>query len=298
MLLDSERIKAGVIGHPVAHSLSPVIHNYWLEKYGINGEYKAYDIAPENLEKFLREDVFELGLAGFNVTLPHKVAVTEFGLKIEGGAIVKDDFIGAVNTAVIKNGKITRLFNTDWHGFQRNIVDNFPYGHFHNYKVVILGAGGAARAALYCFVNNLLVAKEVVIVNRTRERAEELKKHADNFKGVRWETTIKTAEWENRNEILQNTDILINTTSLGMDGQPSLEIDLSLLPETALVTDIVYNPLETALLKQARERGNPVVDGLGMLLHQAVLGFKAWFGVQPKVTEELRQHVLHAMENS
>lgn len=261
--------KAGVIGWPVSHSLSPRLHGYWLNKYNIAGEYGAYPVEPENLPEFVENLRWDKDFAGVNLTIPHKETVMGLLDEVDSPAQV----IGAVNTIVIKDGKLLGT-NTDAIGFAENIRASITGRR----KAVVLGAGGAAKSVIFALRE--LGFEEIIITNRTRERAE---KSGDN---------LQVIDWEDRNKILGNTDLLVNATSLGMAGKEKLEIDLPLLPQTALVTDIVYNPLITPLLAQAQARGNPTVDGLGMLLHQAVPAFEAWFGVRPEVTEELRQYVL------
>ncbi len=263
--------KAGVVGWPVAQSLSPRLHGYWLKKYNIDGEYKAYPVEPEELKEFIKK--LRVGFCGVNLTIPHKEEVIR--LLDEVDSIAKD--IGAVNTIVVKDGKLYGT-NTDAYGFAENIRVQVK----GRKKAVVLGAGGAAKAVIFALKQ--LGFEDVIITNRTAERAETLSSIIHY--------PLSVAHWQKRSEILEGADLLVNTTSLGMKGKEPLNIDLSLLSRSALVTDIVYSPLITPLLVQARERGNNIVDGLGMLLHQAVPAFEAWFGVRPEVTEELRQHLL------
>lgn len=265
--------KAGVAGFPVAHSLSPRLHGFWLNKYKIAGEYKHYEVNPEDLGSFTENMRGNKDFVGLNLTIPHKEVV--IGLLDEIDEVAKA--ISAVNTVINDNGILIGK-NTDAYGFSENIK-HFITG---KKKAVVLGAGGAAKAIIFALKQ--LDFEQVFITNRTKKRAEELSSVTRH--------PLSIVDWEKRSEILQDADLLVNTTSLGMTGKEPLEIDLSLLPKTALVTDIVYSPLETKLLAQARARGNPTVDGLGMLLHQAVPAFEAWFGVKPEVTEELRQYVL------
>lgn len=270
--------KAGVVGFPVSHSLSPRLHGFWLKEYNIAGEYKAYEVKPENLPEFINNLRSDKDFVGVNLTIPHKEAVMKLLDEVDFLANV----IGAVNTVINDRGKLIGR-NTDAYGCAENIR-SFVTG---TKKAVVLGAGGAAKAVIFALKQ--LGFEQVIITNRTRERAEELASAIIH--------PLLIIEWEKRSEILENSDLLINTTSLGMTGKESLEIDLSLLPKTALVTDIIYSPLETPLLAQAKAHGNPTVDGLGMLLHQAVPAFEAWFGVKPKVTEELRQYVLAGIKS-
>jgi shikimate dehydrogenase len=274
-----EFVKAAVIGHPISHSKSPLIHNEWIKTYGLQGSYEAIDIAPEELERGIQRLIDE-GFAGFNVTVPHKEAVLALCDEVDHNARA----IGAVNTVVIKDGKLRGL-NTDGFGFLHNIWDVAPDFEFQNKRAVILGAGGAARAIISGLIGEEI--GQIALTNRTREKAEKIKDEM-GFSSY----LIVVEDWENRNQILKNADLLVNTTSLGMNGQPPLDINLNALPKTALVNDIVYAPLQTGLLKAAKENGNIAVTGIGMLIHQARPAFKEWFGLLPDVTDELRELVL------
>lgn len=261
-------LKAGVVGWPVSHSLSPRLHNYWLKKNNIEGEYNSYPVEPENLAGFIEKLRSERNFMGVNLTIPHKESVMELLDEVDGVAKI----IGAVNAITVKDGKLYGT-NTDAYGFAENIRSSLT----GNKKAVVLGAGGAAKAVIFAL--RQLGFEEIIISNRTRERAEEL-------------FSSSVADWKKRNDILKGADLLVNTTSLGMKGKERLEIDLALLPKHALVTDIVYNPLITHLLVQAQTRGNSIVDGLGMLLNQAAPAFEAWFGKKPQITKDLRQYML------
>ena len=263
--------KAAVIGYPISHSRSPILHRFWLKQYEIAGEYTAIEVPPEGLADFIKT-MTKNGFCGVNVTIPHKEAVINLLDEIDDTARK----IGAVNTIIADNGKLLGK-NTDAYGFAENILP-FVRG---KKKAVVLGAGGAARAVVYALHD--IGFSEIVVTNRTLGRALELKD---------MNIPITVVGWAKRTEALDNANLLVNTTSLGMAGKPTLEIDLSLLPKTALVTDIVYSPLMTNLLARAQARGNATVDGLGMLLHQAVPAFAAWFGVKPVVSDELRSAVL------
>jgi len=265
-------IKAAVIGHPVKHSLSPMIHNHWLKKHGIDGSYEAIDIAPEKLQATLSQ-LIDQGYAGFNVTIPHKIAVMDICDEI--GAVAQA--IGAVNTIRIDGGKVYGT-NTDAFGFIENLRDQQPGWNAAHGPALVLGAGGAAKAIVYALRE--AGVKDIVVTNRTREKAEEL-----------GETVV---DWQERNNAVQNAGLIVNTTSLGMNGQDPLEIDLS--GSRAIVYDIVYRPLMTPLLRQAEDLGLPVVTGLGMLLHQARPAFKGWFKILPGVDNELQDMVLKAAQ--
>ncbi|MDE3016126.1 MAG: shikimate dehydrogenase [Pseudomonadota bacterium] len=267
---------AGVIGWPAAHSLSPKLHGYWLRTLGVGGEYVAWPVRPEALESFITTMAGK-GFAGCNVTIPHKEAVFNLLRKI---GEVDDTAIhaGAVNTIIVKTGGILHGTNTDVYGFTENVRPHLTGKN----KAVIFGAGGAARAIGRALID--LAFNTIIIANRTLARADAI--------GQQFGRRLEIASWQERAALLENSDLLVNATSLGMAGKPPLEIDLSSLPGHALVTDVVYTPLETPLLAEARARGNPAVDGLGMLLHQAAPGFAAWFGVKPEVTDALRRYML------
>lgn len=264
--------KAAVIGHPVAHSLSPRLHGFWLKKYGIAGSYDAIDIAPQGLRKFMR-DMPAAGFAGVNVTVPHKASVIPFLDSMDDTARV----IGAVNMITVKGQKLHGS-NTDAFGFMENVR---PHLSGKN-KAVVLGAGGAAKAIVKALADAGF--QSIFIANRSYEKAEAIAKTS--------RASVVVADWEDRAEILEACDLLVNATTLGMHKREPLEIDLSALPKTAVVNDIVYTPLETELLAAAKARGNKAVDGLGMLLYQAVPAFEAWFGQRPEVTEDLRKALL------
>ena len=267
--------KAAVIGWPAGHSLSPKLHSYWLKQYGIDGSYGALEVKPEDLEETLN-GLAGRGYAGCNLTLPHKESAIPMLYAIDETAKA----IGAVNTVVIKDGKLCGT-NTDAYGFMENLNDHTK---LRAGKAVVLGAGGAARAV--CQALKGAGFREIVLTNRTPGKAETLaKQFGNNFRAVAWEGRVDT---------LAGADLLVNTTSLGLEKNPPLAINLDHLPKDAVVNDIVYKPLMTPLLAAAKERGNIVVDGLGMLIHQAVPGFEAWFGVRPKITPELKSHLLEA----
>jgi shikimate dehydrogenase len=265
-------LKVCVIGHPVAHSRSPLIHKYWLAVHHIKADYTRVDIPPEEIESFL--DNFPRGpYIGANVTVPHKEIA--FRKVFEADPVAKA--LGAVNTLWLQDGKI-HGGSTDVHGFIANLNRSQPKWDSQLKTALVIGAGGAARAVIYGLLERKV--QNIVVANRTIARARELAAHFQN--------RITTSTLGNLRIHMREADLLVNTTSLGMKGQPPLEIDLDPLKKSAIVYDIVYAPLETELLKAARERGNPVVDGLGMLLHQAAPAFERWFGVRPEVTPELR----------
>lgn len=272
--------KAFVIGHPISHSLSPLIHNYWMQSLGIDARYDAIDVAPEDLPAFfdrLRRGEF----VGGNVTVPHKEAA--FALCDELDPACNE--LGAVNTLLVKNGKVWGT-NTDDLGFQRNLDAGAPGWSDYLREPILLGAGGAARGVLHALRGHR--AGPIHIVNRTREKAEQLAR--ENF-------DVTAHDFADFASIAPRTNLLINTTSVGMNGSSFEDLDLSLLPDDTIVTDIVYRPLETPLLATARARGLRTVDGLGMLLHQARPAFDHWFRRMPAVTPELRSRLEAALEH-
>ena len=276
MILSGRAALAGVMGWPVGHSLSPRLHGFWLDRHGIDGAYLPLAVAPEHFESSLR-GLADMGFRGVNLTLPHKQAALALCDEVAPLAAR----IGAVNTVVLENGRF-KGDNTDAFGFLENLRQGAPAWGPADGPALILGAGGAARAIAVALLD--AGVPELRLANRTATRAEAL---AADLGGA-----AAAVPWEARGAAFDGLALLANTTSLGMAGQPPLDLDLDALPVGALVTDIVYAPLETDLLARARARGNPAVDGLGMLLHQARPGFEAWFGVAPEVTTELRAFVL------
>ena len=264
--------KAFVIGHPIAHSRSPLIHGTWLKEHGIDGSYEAIDVAPADLPAFferLRAGEF----AGGNVTIPHKEAVFALCDSVDDLARM----IGAVNTLVVRDGKVHGT-NTDYLGFLGNLDANAPNWSDGPNDALVIGAGGAARAVLVALRRRN--GGQVHVLNRTLVNAQALVEEIDG--------PFSAHGFEDFAELAPRIGLVVNTSSIGMHGTKFDWLDMSLLPKTTLVTDIVYTPLETPLLAEARAHGLRTVDGLGMLLHQAVPGFAAWFGVTPKVTPQLR----------
>ncbi len=270
---------AGIMGWPVSHSRSPALHNFWLDEHGIDGAYVPLAVQPDQLERALRA-LPALGFRGCNITLPHKEAALSLVDKVDPLA----NRIGAVNTVVVMPDGSLEARNTDAFGFRENLRESTP-DWYPMHTAVVLGAGGSARAVTAALTE--LRVPEIRLVNRTIQRAEAL---ARGLGGLG--TRISVHKWETRGEVLDGAGLLVNTTSLGMTGAPELELDLSRLPLDAVVVDIVYVPLDTPLLIEARSRGNRTVDGLGMLLHQGRPGFEAWFGTPVRVTRELRAAVL------
>lgn len=270
---------AGVMGWPVSHSRSPRLHGYWLQHYGIDGAYIPMPVRPEHFMDSLRA-LPKLGFAGANVTVPHK----EAALAGVDRCSAEARRIGAVNTIVTMSDGTLEGRNTDGFGFLENLRVAQPGWKAKAGPALVLGAGGSARAAAAALLDEGV--PELRIANRSIERAEKL---ATDLGGC-----IKIYSWDERAVAIADVALLVNTTTLGMTGQPPLELSLEQLPRWAVVSDLIYAPLETPLLAAARARGNPAVDGLGMLLHQARPGFAVWFGVDPEVTPELRAFVLDA----
>lgn len=266
--------RAFVVGWPIAHSRSPMIHGYWLHSHGLSGSYERIAVEPGNIDAFLTG----LGTSAFvggNVTVPHKEAAFRLADRCDAVA----EKLQAVNTLWLEGGRLCAT-NTDAEGFIANLDASAPGWDRTAKTALVLGAGGAARAVIWSLADRGL---DVHVVNRSRARADDL---AIQFKGV------TAHDWSEIGRLLERADVLVNTTPLGMDGKDELDLDLAPLSTEALVTDIVYAPLITPLLARAQTRGNKIVDGLGMLLHQAVPGFERWFGVRPQVTPELRALVV------
>ena len=268
--------RACVIGWPVEHSRSPAIHRYWLELYGIDGAYEKEAVRPEEFASFLGS-LSDRGYAGANVTLPHKTEALRLATIADESARA----IGAANTLWLDGTGRLNASNTDAYGFMTNLNQEAPHWNKGRAPVMVLGAGGAARAILYGLIAQ--GASRILLANRTRDRAEVL---AGTFGPA-----VSVVDWDARNQALAGCGLLVNATSLGMSGKGPLDIEVEALPEDAVVADIVYSPLETPLLATARARRRQAVDGFGMLLYQAVPSFERWFGVRPQVTKELKAHV-------
>ncbi|MDO6590463.1 shikimate dehydrogenase [Loktanella sp. D2R18] len=269
--------RACVIGNPISHSLSPKLHSYWLDRYGIEGAYTALEVSEQDLGKTLRE-LPNQGFVGMNVTLPHKISVLEFADKITDRATL----IGAANTLTFTEDGRVFADNTDGYGFISNLRQGAPDWDPKSGSAMIFGAGGAARAIIVALAD--AGVPEIIISNRTRAKAEALR--ADF--GAR----IRVVDWVQADTALADAHLLVNTTSLGMKGAADFKVSLDALRPETVVTDIVYNPLRTPFLKAAEAVGCTAVDGLGMLLHQGVPGFERWFGRRPEVDEATRRAVL------
>jgi shikimate dehydrogenase len=276
-------IKAAVVGWPVDHSRSPIIHRTWLEQYGIAGAYDRIAVEPGQMPAFVAS-LAERGLKGCNVTIPHKLAAFEAADEPEESARA----VGAANL-VWRDGTKVRAANTDGEGFMAHLADTAPHWKAGRCQALILGAGGAARSIVYGFM--VAGIEQITLVNRTEATAIELARVLAEL-AARYRTRITVKPWFDRNAALGASSVVVNTTSLGMKGAGSLGLDFSRANTSAVVADIVYVPLETGLLADARAAGLTVVDGLGMLLHQAVPAFECFWGRRPTVTPELRARLV------
>ena len=265
---------AAVIGHPVNHSRSPRMHNFWLAHFGLEGYYIPLDIDPKKFERSIR-NLPELGLVGANITIPYKEKVLKIADKISDRAAL----VGAANTLTfLQNGGIY-ADNTDGYGFLQNIKSKYKDWSAREGISVVFGAGGASRAILAALIED--GASDIILANRTRSRADQLRSELG--------AKIKVVEWMKIQNYLSEASTIINTTSLGMVGKTDLPIPLNALKKNTLVTDIVYTPIETHLLATAAKMGCRTVDGLGMLIHQAIPGFERWFGIKPGDSQALRE---------
>jgi shikimate dehydrogenase len=268
---------AGVIGHPIAHSRSPLVHRHWLKTYGLPGDYVALDVRESDLEDVIRT-LPKMGFVGVNITIPHKVAILDIADIVTDRATL----IGAANTLIFrKDGKI-HADNTDGYGFIANLRQGAPGWKPSNGPAAVLGAGGAARAVIASLID--VGTTEILLSNRTRPKAETLKSE--------FGSKVRVIDWVQAGNMLEEATTVVNTTSLGMTGAAEFRVPLDGLRRGAVVTDLVYAPLRTKLLEAADAAGCVTVDGLGMLLHQAVPGFERWFGVRPEVDVATRAAVL------
>ena len=265
---------AAVIGHPVNHSRSPRMHNYWLAQFGLEGYYIPLDIDPKKFERSIR-NLPELGFVGANITIPYKEKVLKIADKISDRAAL----VGAANTLTfLQNGGIY-ADNTDGYGFLQNIKSKYKDWSASEGISVVFGAGGASRAILGALIED--GASDIILTNRTRSRADQLRSD--------FGAKVKIVEWMKIQNYLSDASTIVNTTSLGMVGNTDLPIPLNTLKKNTLVTDIVYTPIETHLLATATKMGCRTVDGLGMLIHQAIPGFERWFGIKPGDSQPLRE---------
>ena len=268
---------AGVIGHPISHSKSPKLHNYWLSKYNINGFYIPFSVTTDKLQDSIKS-LIALGFNGVNVTIPHKTNILSFADSVTDRAAL----IGAANTLYFsKNGKV-HADNTDGYGFIQNIIDEIPDYDFYDKTALIYGAGGSARAIASALISNGV--KQVGITNRTRSKAQIISEDLG--------AKVSVVDWRAAPETIGKADLIINATSMGMIGQPEFSQPISRAKKTALVIDIVYNPLVTELLKEATKLKLKTVGGIGMLINQAVPGFEHWFQKSPVIDDEIRKFIV------
>ena len=274
---DNALFLAGVIGHPISHSKSPKLHNYWLSKYKINGFYIPFSVTTEKLQSSIKS-LIQLGFNGVNVTIPHKTNVLSFADSITDRAAL----IGAANTLYFsKNGRI-HADNTDGYGFIQNIIDEIPDYDFYDKTAIIYGAGGSSRAIASALISNGI--REIGITNRTRSKAQIISENLG--------AKVSVVDWRAAPETITSADIIINATSMGMLGQPDFSQPISRAKKTALVVDIVYNPLVTELIKEAKKLKLKAVGGIGMLINQAVPGFEHWFQKTPEIEKDLKEYLL------
>lgn len=267
-------LMAGVMGWPVMHSRSPLLHNYWMEQQGLNGTYVPLEIRPGTLDAALRA-MHPLGFSGCNLTIPHKLDAMSVVDEVDDVARK----IGAISCVVVREDGSLFGTNNDWLGFTGNLKQSYPDWRGDAGPVAVIGSGGGGRAVCYALLQ--MGVPEIRLVNRTPEEPLAIVR---DFGGP-----IRTFDWAERHDILDGVTMAVNVTSQGMDGEPALDIDLDKLPVSALAADIIYTPLETPFLADARQRGNDTLNGLGMLLHQGIPAWRMWFDVEPTVTDELRR---------
>ena len=272
--------RAGVMGWPVSHSRSPLIHNHWIHKHHLSGAYGLFPVEPGQLQTAIR-GLKALGIAGCNITIPHKVSA----MQLVDWVNLLAQRIGAINTIVVQADGSLHGYNNDGFGYIQSLLEAQPNWQANAGPAVVIGAGGAARAIVVALID--AGATEVRVINRTRSKADEF---AQEFG-----PSVKSVSWDSRQDALPDASLLVNTTSQGMHGHPPLDLSLANLSKQALVSDAVYIPLETPLLKEARLRGNRTVNGLGMLIHQARPAFQAWFGVLPDADQALYQKVIETI---
>ncbi len=285
-LVNSDIIKAGVIGYPIKHSLSPVIHGFWLDEFNINGSYDKLAIPPKFLETAIKELIHN-GYKGFNLTIPHKELALDFIDEIDEMALK----IGAINTVKVNNDGRTYGYNTDIYGFIQNLKLTCPDWDCKK-PVTIIGAGGAAKAITMGLI--MEDVEDIRIYNRSGNRVDELINHFANITDR--EFKITKLSLNSVDSALKDTELLVNCTSLGMIGYPEFNINITSLPKESIVYDIIYNPNETKLLKMAKNKGCKTINGIGMLIYQAMPGFKSWFGIEPEYSIVLENKLLEKLK--
>ena len=275
--MQRKNIIAGVLGNPIAHSKSPILHQFWLKQNKIKGFYIPLKVSENDLEMTLR-NLPKIGFSGVNVTVPHKESVMSLAkIKTERASL-----IGSANTLTFLPEGGFKADNTDGYGFMKNFEEQFPVWDPKEAKVLILGAGGACRAVIGALLESGV--EKLHVTNRTQKRAKDLQ--------VFFNSQIELIEWSQKEELLKNVNTVINATTLGMVGSDELQFSLSKANENTTIVDLVYNPINTPLLAEAHKKGCHVVNGIGMLLHQATPGFKEWYGVKPTITKELLNRVM------
>ena len=275
--MQRKNIIAGVLGNPIAHSKSPILHQFWLKQNKIKGFYIPLKVSENDLEMTLR-NLPKIGFSGVNVTVPHKESVMSFAkIKTERASL-----IGSANTLTFLPEGCFKADNTDGYGFMKNLEEQAPVWDPKEAKVLILGAGGACRAVIGALLESGV--KKLHVTNRTQKRAKDLQEF--------FNSQIELIEWSEKEELLKNVNTVINATTLGMVGSDELQFSLSKANENTTIVDLVYNPINTPLLVEAHKKGCHVVNGIGMLLHQATPGFKEWYGVKPTITKELLNRVM------
>lgn len=268
----------GVIGFPLSHTKSPIIHNYWLKKYNIKGYYIPIEIKPDNLKQGI-QSLINLGFKGINITIPHKVNVLSLADTITDRAAI----IGAANTLFFNSDGKIRADNTDSFGFIKSIYDKYPDINFKDEKALVFGAGGASRAIIHSLLNEGV--SEVFLINRTKEKAISVSEQL----GAR----VKVLDWNVNSKLFKNVSFVINTTSLGMKGNPSFHHNIEDVKKNSLLIDLIYDPQETNFLKKGKELGHRTLNGIGMLINQAKPGFEGWFGIKPNIDENLKKMILN-----
>lgn len=290
-------LKAAVIGDPIGHSLSPKLHNFWLKKYKINGSYEAIHVKTEELESAVKSIVAR-GYAGFNVTIPHKEKIFQL-IKSQDGELTRAAFsTKAVNTVIIKENGALLGTNSDCEGFINNLKHTYPNSNFAGKNVFLIGAGGAARAIIHSLIEDVKV-KNIFITNRNKNKFDAIFAELDQKKHYSklFNTNLEFLDHATFEQNLSNCDLLINSTSLGMTQQPPLQLNLKTLQKSAIVYDIVYKPLITNLLKTAKDQGNKIVTGIGMLAFQGSIGFEEWFHQKPEITNNLLEFLTKESAN-
>lgn len=278
-------LKAGVIGFPIDHSLSPIIHNYHLKKLNINGSYEKYLVPVDTFEESINNLIYKENLQGFNVTIPHKERMLKFCDHLSNSA----KNIGAVNTIkILENGKLFG-HNSDGEGFVKNLLNHYPDFKFITKKCLIIGAGGASRAIIYSLIK--LKVSKIYIANRNLENVYKI---IDDFKNFSKKNDIEiiAVELNNNFNFINQLDLIINTSSMGMNNQNPLNLDLSMAQKNAIICDIVYKPLLTQFLSNAKKNNLPILTGIGMLVEQAMVGFEMWYHDKPKYSVELENYLI------